>query len=182
VTPTGYGRSPYSRPPGSLAETLRPSFDGVDKNFELVQASITSIIAYLKKSIPNDLSTTLTALGIKSSTVKKFTASAGGTTWNPADYAGFTNVVIDPNGETNTLKLPVLGTDGRMLLTVKCLLGGNVLLDAGTADIVAASGGVSPLSIPYAFVADGVNITTYAVTMVWDGTNWQIIDTAILVA
>ncbi len=46
--PTNYAKSPITPPPGSLEKTLQPTMDGIDKNFNLVQQSIVSIIAFLK--------------------------------------------------------------------------------------------------------------------------------------
>jgi hypothetical protein len=186
--PAPYGFSPMPEMKGSL----EPFKDSIVKNFNLAEASIRQIIAYLldvESRVPGDWQARVYAVekviaGI--GRVVSLTGAGGGSTWNMADLDGYPNiraVVIDPNGEANTLNLPVLGSSDKSVITVKCLSNsGTLSINAGAANIVSASGGTPTLSIPYGFVADGVALTTYAVTLAWTGSDWQVIDTAILVA
>ncbi len=190
TAPTKYGRYPYPRPEGSLGKSTEKSFDGVDKNFSLIQASIASIIAYANEiadSVPDDVSARVYSLELSRSAAVYLTAAMGGSTWNMTALAGYPNiraVVVDPNGESNTLNLPTMSAATRACVTVKCLSvgGGNLTINAGAANIAGLILGGPTLALPYAYVADGVTITTYGLTIIWDGSNWQVIDTAVFVA
>lgn len=192
--PQSYAWIPVADAPGSLGPTLKPMMAGVESNFNAVQTTLRQIIAYLAELeaiIPPDwqarvyaLEKGLEALEALALNAVYLTAETGGSTWNMADLDGYPNiraVIIDPAGEANTLNLPTLGADDRAVFTIKCLGGGNVTLNAGAAKIVSNVGpGSATMAIPYAFVADGLTITTYSVTLVWTGSGWNIIDTAIL--
>ncbi len=91
--PTGYGRSPYRRPAGSLGESTKEAFDGVDENFRLVQASLQSVIGYaknLEKIIPDDVSERVYAL--EQGRVRVVTTDPG----DPAIGRGVAFILSDP--------------------------------------------------------------------------------------
>src|SRR5690606_20261291 len=107
----------------------------------------------------------------------KLTAAGGGSTWNVAELTGYPYlraVIIDPNGANNTLNLPDLGVNDRMCITVKVTKAGSgdVTISAAPNNIVSVLGSpgstytLSPGSAP----------TEYAVTLLWAGTEWQIIE------
>ncbi len=114
------------------------------------------------------------------------TAAPGGSTWDLSAQVGYPYlraVIIDPNGETNTLTLPALGSGDKAIFTIKCLANsGNVIIDAGAANIVSSQGpGASVYGIPFALLTPDVTVSTYGVTIIWTGSVWHIIDTSILV-
>jgi hypothetical protein len=168
----------------SIEQNLRylsTTTDQLASELARVGAAIPSLAAVIASI------TTLAAQVAGRETPVYLTAAGGGSTWDVVDLGGYPNigaVIIDPNGESNTLNLPVLGADDKAVFTIKCLSGGTVTISGDVYDIVVETASLSFLSIPYAFVADGVRITTYAVTLMWVGSEsqWHVIDTAILTA
>jgi hypothetical protein len=182
--PSPYSRSPIAPLPSQFADFQ----ETLGRNLNLIDASIRQIIAYLLEvegKIPPDLQARVYALEKQALLPVYLTAAGGGSTWNMSALTGYPNiraVIIDPNGEANTLNLPALGATDKACVTVKCLsTSGNVTISAGSNDIVSASGGAPTLAIPYSYIADGLTIATYAVTLLWVGSKseWHVIDTAI---
>lgn len=185
ILPAAYSRIPLPPPPGSLGEAFADNQDGLQMNLTAIQTSLRQInvaLAALDKA-SSGAAAKAKSLEVLLGAYVKLTAASGGSTWGPSDYAGAGTVIIDPNGESNTLNLPTPGANSQVRLTVKCLANsGNVLITSGSGNIVtSAAPGASVLSIPYTLVADGVNFTPYAVTLLWTGTEWNVIDTAILI-
>ncbi len=206
--PTKYSRVPIPVPPGSLGGTLAAYTDGVQNNLNQIATSINQAIQCLSSLDKADIalagrvklleaasatqSAAIGALQTETSHLSSLnhdylllTAAPGGSTWALSAQAGYPYlraIIIDPNGEANTLTLPTLGVGDKAIFTIKCLASsGNVVIDGGAAQIItSAAPGGTILSIPFALVADGVTISTYGVTIIWTGAAWHVIDTAIL--
>ncbi len=191
--PQPYAQSPQPELKGSL----QPWGQAISKNFELIEASIRQIIAYLYaveataaaalaaiKMLIAGIQAAITGIEDASLDIVYLTAEAGGSEWDLEDLDGYPNiraVIIDPNSEVNTLNLPTLGADDRLCITVKCLVNsGNVTIDGGIADIVSTQAFGTVYSIPFSLLTPDVTITTYSATLIWAGSEWHIIDTAIL--
>ncbi len=182
--PTTYSRIPIPPPPGSLGATLADNQDGLQTNLNAIATSIKQTIQALSSLFAAVTAAVarITALEGSAATAVSLTAAGGGSTWALLALTGYPSiraVIVDTNGESNTLNLPVLSASDRAIFTIKAVSNsGDLSINAGTANIIGLSGGSTSLTIPYATAT----ITTYGLTIIWDGTNWQVIDTAIFVA
>ncbi len=91
--PKTYGRWPYRRPQGSLDAATREAFDGIDKNFDLIQSSFQSLIGYakqLEQIIPED--TVGRVYALEQGRVRVVTDDPG----DPVVGAGMAFILSDP--------------------------------------------------------------------------------------
>ncbi len=208
--PTKYSRIPIPNPPGSLGTTLAGYADGILMNLTAVATSINQTVQALaaldradasiiqsveavKRSVATlgttvaDLSQDLDAAIAAAQDCVLLTADGGGSVWALEDLPGYPNfraVIIDPNAAANTLELPAFSASDRACFTVKVTASsGSVILDAGSSDIVVFAAAVaSTYTLPEIIVGTGFTTETYAITLIWDGSVWQVIDSAIRVS
>lgn len=123
------------------------------------------------------------AAGLQAGFVK-LTAAPGGSTWNLDALTGYPYlraVIIDPSTEANILVLPTLGAEDRLCIAVKVTTGpGTVTIDAGAVNIVPINfqGMGMTYPIPNVETEGALTTTEYGVTLLWAGTEWQIIESA----
>lgn len=208
--PNTYGRIAIDAPPGGFESTLagvKRNLDAISASINQTVTAIQSLdakddaldaaVSALKVSVSglsaavSEAESDITAIEANIDAMREFvklTAASGGSTWNLADLAGYPyirSVIVDPSTESNILNLPALGAGDRMVVSVKVTTGpGSLTIDGGAANIIpiAAMGVGTTYGIPVSKLEGSLRVTEYGVTLLWAGSEWQIIENSVYIS
>lgn len=167
-------------------QSLDAKDDALDAAVSALKASVSGL-----DSAVSEAESDISALEEKIDAMREFvklTAEIGGSTWNLADLPGYPyirSVIVDPSTESNVLNLPALGAGDRMVVSVKVTTGpGTLTIDGGTSDIIpiAAMGVGATYGIPVTKLEGSLLVTEYGVTLLWAGSEWQIIENSVYIS
>lgn len=165
--------------------TAIQSLDAKDAALDAAISSLKSSVSSLTESV-SDAESDIAALEESRDQILgylhefvRLDPTGGNTAWNLQDLPGYPYiraVMVKPNGGDHTLSLPSLGASDRLCVSVKVTHSsdGSLTIESPSATIVSVLGSpgtshtLSPSFPP----------SEYAVTLLWAGSDWQIIENA----